>query len=42
LASIAAQEQLEKERVQKIAIGTGTAVAIGLAAGVASLLLKRP
>lgn len=41
LASIAAEEQQEQERVQKIAIGTGAAVAVGLAAGVASLLLKR-
>jgi len=41
LACIASEEQQEHERVQKIALGTGAAVAVGLAAGVASLLLKR-
>lgn len=41
LASIAAAEQLEQEQVKKIALGTGAAVAIGVVAGVASLLLKR-
>lgn len=41
LASIAAEEELERERVKRIATGTGVAVAVGLAAGLASLLLKR-
>lgn len=41
LASIASQEKLEQEQVKKIALGTGAAVAVGVVAGVASLLLKR-